>query len=81
MHAPASIHWEPMGIVDEYRAKVIGGWLYKIASTHSIKDPNVNTVGILYEQQYSLAFIPDPQHLWDKLAAIDYLITRGTTNG
>lgn len=82
------LNWEVMpGGNPIQRAKVIGGWL--IIVEYIIDSPAVNVsvngntqtapMGTVSNGQ-SVCFIPDPEHVWDKLAEIDFLITKQTVS-
>jgi len=81
---PAKVIWEPMQSGNEQRAKVIGGWIYKITYQMPAQDISVTVNGnnqnagtSAYYECYTIAFIPDPTHSWDDLEKIDNLIKNG----
>ena len=58
------LNWQQIASSQDsvWRAKIPGGWLVKVSSEELIGVQN----GIkYYGNQIGIAFVPDPNHLWD----------------
>lgn len=68
----APVMWESVAH-NEWRARVVGGWLYKVTyelpqpAIHITTGMHTNPMTTEYNEGMSITFIPDPEHQWDQI--------------